>query len=143
MFLTALAGPIAGLFSEDVQIISYTQTYFYLVAISYVFYSLYLISSSVFNGLQLPVNSLKIILVKSFAFTLPLVLLGSLWGVEGIFAGLSLSNVLGGLYAGQQIRKQLKKVNSPLSKRNPWKDYQSDLHSLLKGLGSMVARLKA
>lgn len=141
-FLIALAGPIAGLFSENAQIISYTKTYFYLVAISYAFYSLYLISSSIFNGLQLPVNSLKIILVKSFVFTLPLVLIGSLWGVEGIFAGLSLSNVLGGLYAGQQIRKQLKKVNSPLSKRNPWQDYQSDLHSLIKGLSSMLSRVK-
>lgn len=141
-FLIALAGPIAGMFSEDPLIISYTQKYFYLVAISYVFYSLYLISSSIFNGLQLAVNSLKIILVKSFLFTLPLVLIGSFWGVEGIFAGLSVSNVLGGLYAGKELRKQLKKVNSPLSQRNPWQDYKSDLNSLVKGLLSLLGKLK-
>ena len=140
ILLMIFVKPISHLFSDDAEVVGFTQTYFYIVSISYVFYSLYLISSSIFNGLQLPFNSLKIILVKTLVFTVPLCLLGSLWGVAGIFVGLALSNVLGGLYAGRQVRAQLKKDNSSLLDKNPWQDYKQDIVALGRMLASVVKR---
>ena len=119
--------PIAALFSENAEVIGYTSKYFYIVSLSYVFYGLYLITTSIFNGLQLPVNSLKISLVKSFLLTIPLTLMGAFWGVQGIFGGLALSNVLAGMYAAYEMRKQFRKVDSALAKVNIWKEYWQDL----------------
>lgn len=124
--------PIAGIFSEDLEVIGYTSTYFYLVSVSYVFYGLFVITSSVFNGLQLPVNSLKIMLVKSFLFTVPLTLIGSLWGVEGIFIGISASNFLAGFYAAYAMQKQFKKVGSSLAGVSVWREYGQDFKRLFK-----------
>jgi len=123
--------PIAGLFSENAVVISYTSNYFYIVSLSYISYGLYLITTSIFNGLQLPVNSLKISLVKSFALTIPMTLIGTYWGITGIFVGLALSNILAGFYAAWQMRKEFKRTNSELAKVNVWMVYVRDFRRLV------------
>lgn len=130
MFL--LIRPIAALFSDHPQVISHTADYFYFVSLSYVFYGLYLITTSILNGLKLPVNSMKISMIKSLAFTLPLTLAGSYWGVGGIFIGLSISNVLAGWYAGREMRKEFVRANSAMKDVNVWREYQKDLYGLFK-----------
>lgn len=122
--------PIAGIFSESPEVIHYTSTYFYIVSLSYVFYGLFVITTSIFNGLQLPVNSLRIMLIKSALFTVPMTLIGSYWGIAGIFIGLSASNVLAGLYAARQMRIQFKKVGSSLAEVNVLKEYKKDVMRL-------------
>lgn len=119
--------PIAKIFSADLEVIEYTSQYFYIVSGSYVFYGLFVITSSIFNGLQLPINSMKIMTIKSLFFTIPLTLLGSIYGVKGIFIGLAISNVLAGLYAGHQMRKQFKKADSSLSGLGVWQEYRNDM----------------
>lgn len=127
--------PIAGIFSSDPSVVNHTAEYFYLVSVSYVFYGLYIITSSIFNGLQMPVNSTKIMLVKSLLFTVPLTLIGSFWGTKGIFVGVSASNVLGGIYAGYAMRKELKRVKSTLSEVNVWQEYKNDFIKAGKWVG--------
>jgi putative MATE family efflux protein len=122
--------PIAAIFSEDSSVVNYTAQYFYIVSISYAFYGLFIITSSIFNGLQLPLNSMKIMLVKSIAFTIPLTLIGSYFGIIGIYVGISLGNILAGLLAAYEMRKYFKKVNSELAKVTLWKEYASDLKRL-------------
>jgi Na+-driven multidrug efflux pump len=118
--------PIAGIFSEDSQVVYYTSMYFYIVSVSYIFYGLFIITSSIFNGLQLPLNSMKIMLVKSIAFTIPSTIIGSYFGVIGIFIGISISNVLAGILSSYEIRKYFKKVNSELTNVNIWQEYKKD-----------------
>ena len=118
--------PIAAIFSDDTEVIANTVTYFYMVSISYAFYGLYLITTSVFNGLQLTSVSLKISLIKALAFTLPLTLIGSYWGIKGIFIGIAVSNILSGLYAAYQMRQHEKRISSPLQNVNIWEDYKND-----------------
>ena len=119
--------PIAHMFSDDAQVVQYTTMYFYIVSLSYVLYGLFVITSSIFNGLQLPVNSLKIMVIRSLAFALPLTLLGSRFGVSGIFIGLSVSNILAGFYAAYQMRNHFKKVNSPLADVSVLQEYKKDV----------------
>ena len=123
--------PIASIFSDNRDVISYTANYFYIVSLSYVFYGLYIMATAIFNGLKLTTNSLKISAIRSFAFTLPLTLIGSYWGVKGIFIGVALSNVLAGFLASFHIRKLEQKEFKELAKKNILKDYMDDLKWLI------------
>lgn len=122
--------PIASLFSENSMVIDYTSYYFYIVSLSYVLHGLFLITTSIFNGLSLTLNSLKISLVKSFMFTIPLTLVGSIWGVEGIFIGVATSNVLGGFFASYEMKKDFVRVGSGLADVNVWNEYKKDFRRL-------------
>jgi putative MATE family efflux protein len=122
--------PIARVFTDSELIISYTSLYFYLVGGSYVFYGIYLVTASIFNGLKLPNKSLKVMLVKTIAFTIPLTMIGSYFSIHGVFFGLAVSNILGGLYARLLMRKELKKVNSSLVKRSSKADMLNDIKLL-------------
>lgn len=125
--------PIAGIFSDSPEVIGHTANYFYIVSLSYVLYGLFVVTTSIFNGLQMPLKSLRITAVKTLAFTVPLTLIGSYWGVEGIFIGLAVSNVGGGIYAAFEMRRDLKNVDSPLAKTNVWKEYAKDFKRVLAG----------
>ncbi|MBL4650275.1 MAG: MATE family efflux transporter, partial [Aureispira sp.] len=72
--------PIVGIFSTDISVVNYAAQYFYIVSVSYIFYGLFITTASILNGLQLPLSSMKIVLVKSIAFTIPLTLIGSYFG---------------------------------------------------------------
>lgn len=122
--------PIAGLFSDQATIVGYTAYYFYFVAGSYAFYGLYLITASILNGLQRTMEAMKIMLVKTLVFTIPLCLIGALFSVHGIFIGLGLSHLIGGLYAGYEMHKELRRVNSSLVGVSPIKDMLGDLQGL-------------
>ncbi len=126
VLLSLTIRPIAGWFTVDTTVVANTVFYFYVVSLSYMLYGLYLITTSVYNGLQLPMNSLKITLVKTFALTMPLTWVGSFWGVEGIFLGLAVSNVGSGFYASQQMRKTFRAMDSPLAEVNVWAQYLQD-----------------
>lgn len=118
--------PIAGIFSDSTEVIDHTASYFYIVSLSYVLYGLYVVTTSIFNGLQLPMKSLRITAVKTLVFTVPFTLVGSFWGVEGIFIGLAASNVGGGFYAAFEMRRDLKNAGSSLAKVNVWEEYAKD-----------------
>ncbi|MEM6736704.1 MAG: MATE family efflux transporter [Bacteroidota bacterium] len=118
--------PIASIFSDKDAVISYTANYFYIVSLSFVFYGLYIKAAAIFNGLKLTTNSLKISAVRSFAFTIPLTLIGSYWGVKGIFIGVALSNVFAGFFASYQIRNLERKEFENFSKKNIIRDYLDD-----------------
>lgn len=118
--------PIAGIFSDNSEVISHTSNYFYMVSLSYIFYGLYIMATAIFNGLKLTKQSLKLSLVKSLAFTIPMTLAGSFWGIEGIFIGVTLSNVLAGFYASRKIRSLEKKEFKGLPKEGILQDYLND-----------------
>jgi len=127
---------VARLFKDSEEVIQYTVTYFNVLAFSYVFYGLFLITTSIYNGLQLPTNSLRITLIKTLIFTIPFTIIGSYAGVFGIFLGLALSNVAAGMYAGYEMKKTFKKINSPLADVSVWNEYKRDAGTFLKRLKS-------
>ncbi|GAB5451178.1 MAG: hypothetical protein Hals2KO_15060 [Halioglobus sp.] len=127
VLLFVFVTPIAGIFSDNQEVIDFTATYFCIVSLSYIFYGLFLITTSIFSGLQIPINSLKISIIKFLILTFPLTLIGSIWGVAGIFVGLALSNVLAGVYAANQIQKELTRIESPLAQVSIFQAHKNDL----------------
>lgn len=88
------ARPIAGLFSDDPQVIEYATTFFWIVPISYAFGNLVMGWSSAFNAMGLPKKAFVMIVVKSIIITIPAVFLGNyLYGVTGIFIALAIANL--------------------------------------------------
>ncbi len=104
--------------------------YFYIVSGSYIFYGLFVITSSIFNGMQLPSHSMKIVIVQAIGFIIPLTLLGSFFGVLGIYVGIALANILAGIYAAYEMRKQFMQSNSELASANIWQEYKRDFQRL-------------
>ena len=127
LLLLLFIKPLANIFSDNEEVIGYTVTYFRIVSISYIFYGLFLVTTSIFSGLQLPINSLKISTIKLLLFTMPLTFIGSIWGVAGIFIGFALSNILAGIYAAQQIQKELERTNSALAQVTILRAYKNDM----------------
>ncbi len=132
VLLLVFIHPIASLFSTDASVVHLTTRYFQWISFTYVFYGLFVITTSVFNGLQLPFNSLKIMLIKTLLFTLPLTFVGSYYGVVGIFAGIALGNVLGAWYAAKTMKTQMKKLNSRLAEVRVLSEYKKDLMNLVQ-----------
>ena len=125
---------IASIFTEDITVIEYTSNYFYMVSLSYVPYAFYLVTTSILNGLQQTKKSLKITLIKAIGFSVPATMIGSFWGVQGIFIGLSSSNVLAGIYAGYVMRKEIEKMHSALAQADIVKDFKGDFSLISRGL---------
>ena len=124
--------PMVGIFSDDPEVLSHATNYFYIICLSYSFYALYLITTSVFNGLKKTLISLRITIVKSIVFAVPLTLVGSLWGVNGVFFGLAAANVLAGIYSAFVMRNEIKTNHPDLDKINVWSDYANDFKKLFK-----------
>ena len=92
------------------------------------------VTSAIFNGIQIPRDSLKILLVKTFALTMPLIFVGSLWGYTGVLIGLAAGNIAGGIYAARVMRKSLVEAGSSLTGRGPLQDYRADLEAVFEAI---------
>ncbi len=128
--------PIAAIFSTDWEVISHTSNYFYIISLTYIPYSIYLVTTAIFNGMRKTLISLKITIVKSVVFVIPMTLIGSFWNVNGIYIGLALANILAGIYATIPMRKEIRKHHPELQKASVIKDYQNDIKWLLSKMKS-------
>jgi len=132
LILVIFAGPIASFFTDDPGVINIVKFYFYIIAFSYIFYGLIVVTTSIFNAVHLPKKALNLLFVKSFVFTIPLILIGFLFGIKGVFIGLSVANILGGIYAGKLIHECLEAVGSSISERKPIDDYKNDIRNFFR-----------
>ena len=97
ILLGLFARPIAGLFSDDAELIDYAVLFFWIVPFSYAFGNLIMGWSSAFNAMGMPKNSVLMIAVKMIVMLLPALYIGEkLYGVTGLFAAIAIVNVLAG-----------------------------------------------
>lgn len=133
LYIVFFAGSqvIISVFTDNINIIKYSKSYLYIVGFSLPAFGLTLITTSFFNGVQQPKNSLKLTLVKSIVLTIPFTIVGSFLGLKVIWTGLALANLIGAVYAGKLLRKWQVKNNSSLVNHNPLKDYAEDFKKIL------------
>lgn len=116
--LMLFAQPVAAAFSQDPVVVYYTTVSFLIVAPSYMFSSLVNGWSSAFNAMGRPQISFSMTIIKMLVLMVPCLLIGAkLGGVIGIFAAISLVNIVTGfafhlwsrkLCTGAQTRLALK-----------------------------------
>ena len=132
----ALAGPwIARIFSDDPEVVGFVGLYFKIVALCYGFQGIVNVTVALFNGLQLPGTSLRIMAVRTFVIVFPLLAVGAWFGLWGILAGLAFGNILAALYAGRVFRQSARKWNRPIADADPLADILADIGSLARRIG--------
>lgn len=96
--LAIFAAPVAGIFSQDPEVINIAVLFFYVVPFSYAFANLVFGWGSAFNAMGKPQRAFMMIFTKAFIITLPAVFIGSwLYGLPGVFGALAISNVASGI----------------------------------------------
>jgi putative MATE family efflux protein len=124
---------MASLFSSDPQVILQVSRYLLIVGLAYPFLNLTTVTLSIFNALSLSKVSLQLTLIKYVVILLPALLLGQLLGIWGIFLGLMLTHLLGGLMTIRRYREWLKEKDADIAKVNLLEEYKSDIYNLFKG----------
>lgn len=111
LFLGVLAYPIARIFSDDPAAHPLIAQYFWLIPASYGMYGIMQIGNTVYNALHMPLHATSLVMIRLFAFTVPLAYLGAwIYDLPGIFIGLSASNLLIGLVAYLMLKQSIPKV---------------------------------
>lgn len=128
--LLLFAGGIGGIFTDNPEVIAHTKDYLYILGISFPWFGLALITASFFNGVYQPKESLKLTLVKSLGFTIPFAIIGSLFNLYGVWIGLALAHLAGGLYAGRLLNQWMAKNDSSLVGERAVLAYWNDFKGL-------------
>ncbi|EOG7788745.1 MATE family efflux transporter [Vibrio fluvialis] len=98
IMMVPLSIPLAALFSQEQSVRDLLWHYLLVVPFSYGFQGVVMMLVSALNALHLPLKAFQWSFMRLFLFTLPSAWLGStLYGIEGLFIGIALGNVLGGL----------------------------------------------
>jgi putative MATE family efflux protein len=103
--LVAIAAPwIALIFTRDPVVQDIITLVLRILPLSYAFQGMVVLSASSFNALHAPRNALITSLLRFFVFYVPLALVGnSLGGIQGLFIGAAIGNVLAGVVIRQWI----------------------------------------
>lgn len=95
-----IAAPIARLFSQDPDVVDGIINYLWIVPVGYGLQGISLLVSASFNAVNRPLAAASLSLIRMFVLYIPLAYFGGqLFGLRGLFAGISLANVIAGIIA--------------------------------------------
>ncbi|WP_423839955.1 MATE family efflux transporter [Vibrio mytili] len=96
--MVPLSIPLAALFSQEETVKNLLWHYLLVVPFSYGFQGIVMMLVSGLNAMHKPLHAFRWSFMRLFVFTLPAAWVGSrVYGVEGLFIGIALGNILGGL----------------------------------------------
>lgn len=91
---------IGGLFSQDERVISGVHTFLAISSLSYGLRGVCMIAVSMFNAINMPIRAVILNVVRMFGLYVPFAFLGAKYfGFKGIFAGMTLANLVAGVFA--------------------------------------------
>ncbi|MDP2716016.1 MATE family efflux transporter [Rheinheimera sp.] len=94
LLLALLAVPLAGLFSNDAEVVRIICLFIWIVPLSYGLQGVIILTNSSFNALHQPGSALILSIIRLFVFYVPLAWLGgTMFGVTGLFIGCVLGNI--------------------------------------------------
>jgi putative MATE family efflux protein len=100
IMMVPLSIPLSALFSTEPQVRELLWKYLLIVPISYGFQGVVMMLTSGLNALHLPIKAFSWSFMRLFIFTLPAAWIGAIYyHVEGVFIGIAIGNILGGIAA--------------------------------------------
>ncbi|WP_261903504.1 MATE family efflux transporter [Vibrio fortis] len=98
LMMVPLSIPLAALFSQEESVRDILWHYLLVVPFSYGFQGIVMMLISGMNAMHKPLKAFQWSFMRLFLFTLPFAWIGSLLdGIEGLFIGLALGNIVGGV----------------------------------------------
>lgn len=93
-----VARNLAGVFSDDPDVVEHLARYFWIVPASYALRSVFIVNNSELNGLHRPLTAGALNVVRMAGLIIPSAYLGArLGGADGLLIGLAGANILAGL----------------------------------------------
>jgi len=99
--------PIISLFTTNNEVIATTKSYMLIVGLSYGLYGVLQITSSYLNAKQLAKQALKMAIVRSYLFMVPLTIIASFINVQAIWWAIATANILTGIYAWRLLNRNI------------------------------------
>lgn len=100
ILMVPLSMPIASMFSQEPSVKDTLWHFLIVVPISYGFQGIVMMLVSCLNAMHLPGKAFAWNFSRLFIFTLPCAWVGSqIQGVEGLFVGMAIGNIIGGVIA--------------------------------------------
>ena len=110
IFITARL-PLSHVFSKNSEMVSIGKNMLLIISLGFPFLSVRIIISSLFQGIGMGVKSLILNLAQMLLFSIPLALLFSLFfGLNGIWSGMALGNLLAALLSYGWSARTLKRL---------------------------------
>lgn len=106
IMMVPLSIPLSTLFSQEAEVKNLLWYYLLIVPIGYGFQGNMMMLVSTFNALRKPLHAFMWSALRLFVLTLPCAWFGNHWfGVIGLFCGLLLANIVGGIIGYLQAIK--------------------------------------
>lgn len=96
--LAIFAGPIASSFTKDLHVLGYAKWFLWIVPISYIGQSVVIVTSTILNAINRPLNAALLNGIRIFVFIVPLAYFFSKQGhVVGVFLGITAADSIMGM----------------------------------------------
>ncbi|UUM30816.1 MATE family efflux transporter [Vibrio japonicus] len=116
IMMVPLSIPLAALFSQEQEVKNLLWHYLLVVPFSYGFQGIVMMLIAGLNALHQPLRAFQWSFMRLFFFTLPGAWIGSLvYDIEGLFIGIALGNIVGGILGYLYALKLRKEYLSPRS----------------------------
>lgn len=112
VLLQLIIAPVATIFNKDPEVVAVVVRYIRIVSVSYGFFGVLNISTSVMNVMRKPIEASLLALFQTFIIYLPLAKLGMKhYGSTGIFGALMISYFVSGGIAFAIVKKLVSKLD--------------------------------
>jgi Na+-driven multidrug efflux pump len=106
----------AGLFTDEPAVEEVLKRYLWIQPISFGFLGVSMLSISILNALHQPLVAILISVLRLFGLTVPFAYVGALLvGVEGVYMGAALANIIIGIFSYFLMKDRLNKLERPKS----------------------------
>lgn len=113
LVMLLMARPIASLFSDNPYVIDTTVLWISIVPLGFAFQAATFLSASSFNALHKPYLAMRVSVVRLFVLCLPLAWLGGFfYGLEGMFFGLVVANLITASLACFGMQRHLQQLQA-------------------------------
>jgi putative MATE family efflux protein len=94
-----LAGPLAGLFTDDPNVLKMATTYLHILPISYAMFGVGTVVTQILNVLSKPMMSLLVNVVRLLVFLIPMAWVGGhYFDTTGVYWGIAISHLVTGAF---------------------------------------------